>query len=151
MEKQTFKILIDASPSRVWEILLGEKTYPEWTSIFCEGSMVETDWQEGSKTLFLDGNRNGMVSVIARNIQNEFLSIKHLGEVKNGVEDTESESVKKWAGCFENYTLKSADGLTELIIDIDITEEFKDYFINTWPKALDKVKDLAEKKNQPVG
>lgn len=148
MEKQTFKILIEAEPTKVWETLLGRETYPEWTAIFCEGSMVETDWQEGSKALFLDGNGSGMVSVINKNIPNKFLSIKHLGEVKNGVEDTESESVKKWAGCLENYTLIDGNGKTELTIDMDAVEEFKDYFLNTWPKALEKVKEIAERKDK---
>ena len=34
---------------------------------------------------------------------------------------------------------------TELVVDMDITEQYKDYFIKTWPRALDKVKELAEK------
>jgi hypothetical protein len=29
-------------------------------------------------------------------------------------------------------------------VDVDITEQFKDYFLNTFPKALEKVKELAE-------
>lgn len=45
----------------------------------------------------------------------------------------------------ENYRLKTLEGKTELVVDMDMTDEFKDYFINTLPKALDKVKELAEK------
>lgn len=151
MKKQTFNILIDASPEKVWNILLGEETYPLWTSVFAEGSTVKTDWKEGSKALFLDGKGEGMVSVIDKNIPNEFLSIKHLGMIKNGVEDMESEEVKKWSGALENYILKPTNGRTELIIDMDMAEEFKDYFLTTWPKALEKVKELAEKQHQEVG
>lgn len=151
MKKQTFNILIDASPGKVWNTLLGEETYPLWTSVFAEGSTVKTDWKEGSKALFLDGKGEGMVSVIDKNIPNEFLSIKHLGMIKNGVEDMESEEVKKWSGALENYILKPSNGRTELIIDMDMSEEFKDYFLTTWPKALEKVKELAEKQHQEVG
>ena len=150
MEKQTFNIQIDASPEKVWDILLGKETYPQWTSVFAEGSTVETDWQEGSRALFSDGKGDGMIAVIARNIPNQFLSIKHIGMVKNGVEDLESEEVNKWAGAFENYTLKPSNGGTDLLIEIDVEDSYKDYFLETWPKALDKVKELAEKKHQPV-
>ena len=95
--------------------------------------------------MFLDGKGQGMVSTIAANRPSEYMSIKHLGFVKDGVEDTESEEVKKWAGAMENYTLKENNGTTELIVDMDIANEYKDYFVNTWPKALEKVKEMAEK------
>ena len=73
------------------------------------------------------------------------MSIKHMGIVKKGIEDLESEETRKWAGALENYTLKTVNEKTELIVDMDVTDEFKDYFLKTWPKALDKLKELAEK------
>ena len=59
------------------------------------------------------------------------MSIKHPGTLKNGVEDLNSEETNSWARALENYTLKTIDGKTELLIDIDITDEFKDYFLKT--------------------
>ena len=53
MEKKQFKIEIAAPREKVWKILWGDKTYPAWTSVFAEGSRAETDWEEGSKVLFL--------------------------------------------------------------------------------------------------
>ena len=67
---------------------------------------------------------------------------------KDGLEDMDSEEVKKWAGALENYTLRPSNGNTELLIDMDISEEYKDYFDDTWPKALEKVKELSEKQHQ---
>jgi uncharacterized protein YndB with AHSA1/START domain len=145
MEKKKFKIQIDAPREKVWNTLWGKSSYPAWTSAFAEGSHVETDWKKGSKALFLDGKNEGMVSTIAENKPNEFMSIKHLGVVKDGVEDVDSEQTKEWAGSLENYTLKTVNGKTELTVDMDVTEEFRDYFDQTWPKALDKLKELAEK------
>ena len=49
MEKNEFKILIDAPPEKVWNVLWNDASYPQWTSAFAEGSKVETDWKEGSK------------------------------------------------------------------------------------------------------
>ena len=145
MEKKEFKTTINAPREKVWSLLWDNTTYPEWTSVFAEGSRAETDWKKGSKVLFLDGKGEGMVSTIAENKPNEFMSIKHLGFVKNGVEDTNSEKVKEWAGALENYTLKTINGQTELIVDMDITDEYKDYFEKTWPNALKKLKEMAEK------
>jgi hypothetical protein len=145
MQKLEFKTTINASTEKVWNILWNDDTYRQWTSVFSEGSRAETDWNEGSKVLFLDGKGSGMVSTIAVKKPNEYMSFKHLGIVNNGVEDTESEQVKGWAGATENYTLKQVNGNTELTVDMDITDDFKDYFLKTMPNALDKVKELAEK------
>ena len=73
------------------------------------------------------------------------MSFKHLGEVKGNVEDTTSDKIKSWAGALENYSLKETNGVTMLKVDMDIAEEFKDYFLKTFPKGLQKVKELSEK------
>lgn len=147
MEKLTFNTLISAGPETVWNVLWSANTYPQWTSAFCEGSHMVTDLQRGSKVLFLDGKGSGMVSKVAELIPNEYISFEHLGEVNNGVEDTESEQVKSWAGAHENYTLTVTADKTNLVVDLDtqtIPDEFKDFFVKTFPLALSKVKDLSE-------
>ena len=146
MEKLNFSTSINAPKEKVWEVLWDDASYRKWTSAFTEGSYAVTDnWKEGTKVLFLDPKGSGMVSKVAANHPNRYMSFEHLGEVKDGVEDISSEKVKDWAGAKENYTLKETGGKTELEVDMDITDEFKDMFINIWPKALEKVKELAEK------
>ena len=146
MEKINFTTSINAPREKVWKDLWDDDSYRAWTSAFTEGSYAETDdWKEGSKVLFLSPSGDGMVSKVAANKKNEFMSFEHLGVVKNGVEDTESESVKEWAGARENYTLKEENGKTKLVVDLESTDEFKDYFTKTFPVALEKVKELAEK------
>ncbi|WP_316821086.1 SRPBCC domain-containing protein [Pedobacter gandavensis] len=147
MKTMEFKTMINASPEKVWEVLLGVDTYPIWTAGFAEGSNVTTDWKKGSKAIFGDGKGNGMVSEIAENIPYKFLSIRHLGYLIDGKEDLESEEIKAWAGALENYTLTEVDGQTEWSISADITEDFEDYMLKTWPLALKKVKELAESKS----
>ena len=73
------------------------------------------------------------------------MSIRHLGLVKDGVEETSSEEVKQWAGALENYTLKTEGGKTELVVDLDVNDDWVEYMQNTWPKALQRLKELAEK------
>lgn len=145
MKKLEYNMEIDATPEKVWNIIIGKDTYPKWTAEFCEGSAVETDWKKGSKALFLDGKGSGMVAEIAENIPHEFLSIRHLGEIINGVEDTTSDKVKEWAGAHENYTLKSVNGKTHWKVEIDVAPDFITYMNDTWPKAMEKVKELAER------
>lgn len=143
-----FTTSINAPKEKVWKVLWDDSTYRQWTSAFCEGSYAETDnWKEGTKVLFLSPGGSGMVSTVAANRANEFMSFKHLGEVKDGVEDTTSEKVKAWAGSLENYTLNETGGVTELVIEMDMTDEFKDMFMAIWPNALQQVKQLSENNN----
>lgn len=149
MQKLNFSTSINASKEKVWDVLWEDATYRKWTSAFAEGSYAKTDnWKEGSKVLFLgpteSGTESGMVSMVARNRPNEYMSFKHLGEVKDGIEDTTSEKVKGWAGSTENYTLKEENGKTTLLVDMDIPDEFKEMFEQMWPNALNKVKELSE-------
>lgn len=144
MKRREFKIIIDTSREKVWQVLWADATYPEWTAPFCEGSRAETDWQEGSRVLFLSPDGSGMLSKIAVSRPYEFMSFEHQGMVNNGVEDTKSDMAKEWAGAKEDYTLKTVDGKTELVLEMDIGEEYLDEFLKTWPKALEKVKELAE-------
>ena len=161
MIKVTFSATIHAPKQRVWYILWEKSFYEQWTSLFTEGSTVKTDgWKEDTKVQFLDPKGNGMLSIVAVNRPYEFMSFRHIGMINQGVEDTESETVKAWAGATENYTLKEEAGTTTLTIEMETTEEYKDYFNTTWPKALDKVKELSEAKtmitvstiiNVPIG
>lgn len=99
------------------------------------------NWTEGSKMLFLapddSGKNSGMLSRIKENRKPEFLSIEHLGVVQDGEEDTSSNEVKEWAGALDN-------GQTEVLVDMDSVEEYKEIFQEMWPKALQKLKELSE-------
>ena len=145
MEKAEYKTKINTSPEKTWNILWDDETYRKWTSVFSEGSFMESDWKVGGRTLFLDGKGNGMVSTIDAIEPNKFMSFKHLGMIKDGVEDYDSEDVKKWSGSNENYILKSIGDETELLIELDLDDEYKDYFGETWTKAFEIIKSLAEK------
>ncbi|HZH64482.1 MAG TPA: SRPBCC domain-containing protein [Flavisolibacter sp.] len=145
MQKINFSTTINAPKEKVWQTLWDDGSYRKWTSAFSEGSYAETDnWKEGTEVKFLDPNGCGMVSRIATNRENEFMSFEHLGEVKDGVIDKDSDKVKQWAGAKENYTLKEASGVTILDIEMDTAEEYKDMFSQMWPKALLNVKELSE-------
>lgn len=148
MEKLKFSIVINAPKNKVWDTMLNEDTYRKWTEEFGAGSHYVGNWNKGSKILFLapsEKGEEGMVSRIKENRPYEYISIEHIGIVHDGKEDTTSEAVKSWAGALENYTFKEEGRKTEVLIDVDTNTEFKEMFQNTWPKALNKLKELAEK------
>lgn len=152
MQKIRFHAEINAPREKVWESLWGNIfNYNTWTSPFMEGSTVETDnWKEGSRVIFGDGSGSGMVAEIAANRPNEFMSFRHLGMLKDGVEDTTSEAVSSWAGAMENYTLSGENGNTLLQVELDVNDDFKAYMEKTWPLAMEKIKGLAEGTVKPV-
>lgn len=148
MEQMKFSVEIDAPRAKVWQTMLEDATYRDWTTAFSPGSYYVGDWSEGSKILFLGPGENGpggMISRIKTNRPHEYISIEHLGIVENGEEDISSEKVKAWAGARENYTFKDAEGKTELLVEMDSDEEHRQMFENMWPKALQRLKELAEK------
>jgi len=152
MTKKSWSITIDAPKEKIWRTLWDDATYRQWTSPFSETSYAVSDWQEGSKALFLDGTGAGMVSRVVVHRPNEFISIQHLGFVKDGVEDTTSESVKDWAGVHENYTLTEADADEGMLltVELELDEKHESMFDIMWPKALHILKDLAEQKESRI-
>ncbi|WP_026704468.1 hypothetical protein [Flavobacterium soli] len=158
MKKLQFKVSINAPVTKVYDFMLGmssKSTYEQWTSLFNPTSTFEGSWDKGSKMLFVGvdekGEKGGMVSKIAVNIPNQFVSIQHYGLLKEGKEITEGPEVEKWANGFENYTFEesaTADGkptTTTVIVDLDTTEDFVNYMNENYPKALDKLKEICEK------
>ncbi len=111
MIKLHFTIDINAPKEKVWDTMLSDKTYRKWTEIFNPdgGSYFEGNWDEGSKIRFIgpdeNGKLGGMSSRITVNKPYEYISIEHLGEIADGVEDTTSEKVKAWAGAHETIHL----------------------------------------------
>lgn len=149
MQTLHFDIVINAPVAKVWDVMLGEATYQLWTAIFMPGSTFEGSWQEGAPIRFVSADENGklggMFSRIAANRPHEFISIEHLGVIEDGKEVSSGEEAEMWSGAHENYTFEALDdGKTKLSIDVDATGEFKEYMEDAWPKALQKLKELAE-------
>ncbi|MCO6473503.1 MAG: SRPBCC domain-containing protein [Melioribacteraceae bacterium] len=150
MNKLNFSIVINAPKEEVWDSMLGEETYRIWTEPFAKGSHFVGEWSEGSKIYFLgpdpEGNMSGMLSRIKEIREYEYVSIEHIGFVNNGIEDTSSDAVKDWAGAMENYSFKENDGNTEVVVELigNIRDEYSEMFKDMWPKALNKLKEIAE-------
>jgi len=144
MITEQFSIDINASAETVWNLLWDDAGYRQWTSAFCEGSYAESNWNEGDKVLFLAPDGGGMSSIIEKKIPNEYMSFRHVYEVKNGEELPLNEKSEQWSGAHENYTLSPSGNGTRLVVDVDISETEKDFMSEKFPKALQSLKALAE-------
>jgi hypothetical protein len=152
MKKLKFKKTNKSTAKNVFETMLGLKninTYEQWTFEFNPTSTYEGHWEKGAKMYFVgtdkDGKRGGMVSEIADLVPSKFVSIRHYGMLDGEKEITQGPDVEKWAGSMENYSFKENNGVTTVTVEMDTAEDYSDYFNTTWPKALDKLKNLTEK------
>lgn len=152
MKKLQFKKDIAASAEIVYNTMLGIKnieTYQQWTAVFNPSSTYVGNWEKGSKIFFIgedeNGKKGGMVSEIVDNIPYQFVSIRHYGMLEGDKEITEGPEVEKWAGGFENYSFEENNGLTTVTVEVDAVEDYLDFFNNSFPKALDKLKEVTEK------
>lgn len=148
LKKYYFEILIDADIEKVYRTMIGKQTYSNWTSAFNPSSRFEGSWDTGSKIRFIGeddkGNKGGMVSRIRENIPNKYISIEHLGILHGDEEVTTGPDIEKWAGAQENYSFSETNGKTLVKVDLDVNDEFAEYFLETWPVALEKLKKICE-------
>jgi uncharacterized protein YndB with AHSA1/START domain len=145
LQRLRFTTTIDAPREHVWKTMLDQETYRRWTDAFTEGSYYEGSWDQGERIVFLAPSGEGMVAEIAESRKPEYISIRHLGMTKGGVEDTESEAVRAWTPAYENYTFSEKGGATELTVEMDVVPEYESFMAETWPKALAKLKEISER------
>lgn len=137
-----FTIHINALRETVWHTMLRQDMYRLWTAVFSPGSRYEGGWKTGDTIRFLGPEGGGIHSTIESATLYEKVVIKHLGEIQNGVVNTESPS---WNGAHEIYTLIPKDGGTKVVVDIDVGAEFEAMMNEAWPKALAVLKALCER------
>lgn len=141
-----FEISIEAPVNKVFTLMLEDKSYREWTYPFSPGSHYKGSWEKGSKILFLAENGiDGMVSRIADRIENQYISIEHLGFLAKGEEITSGPEIEAFAGVTENYTFINLGEKTKLMVDMESGGEYRDHFLKIWPQALEVLKQICER------
>ncbi|MCR6653570.1 MAG: SRPBCC domain-containing protein [Cellvibrionaceae bacterium] len=145
LRRLQFSTEISAPADRVFDLMLAPDTYKDWTSAFMPGSYYEGTWGQGEKIRFLSPAGGGVLTEVADYRPNEFLSIRHLGMIKeNGEVDTTSPEVREFLPAYENYTFVAVPGGTKLIIDQDVTPQYETQMTESWKKGLQRLKELCE-------
>jgi hypothetical protein len=146
MKEMQFSIEINAPKERVWDTLWQDETFREWASIIDPETYMVGELKEGHEIQFISGaNGYGVTSLVEKLVAGEYLLLKHHADTQ---EDGKREREKEWTGGGESYSLATKDSSTTLSVALDVPPELKEYFEVNYPKALERVKVLAERKKR---
>lgn len=144
MKKLQFSVEIKAPREKVWNTLWEDKTFRDWANIIDEGQYMIGEIKEGNEVQFISAvSGYGVTSLIEKLAINEFVSFRQMADTKDS---GEREREKEWTGGTESYSLAKNDGGTTLMVDIDVPPGQEETFKVRFPKALERVKILTEKK-----
>ena len=144
MKDLEFSIDIAAPVARVWDCMFDATAYRDWTRAFCEGSYYEGSWEAGRRLRFLDPRGFGMEAIVDENRLHEVLSLRLVGEIKDGRPLPDSQLHDTPA--IERYVFNATAGVgTQLVVHLQSWNDgFTDFLNDTWPKALTRLKAPAE-------
>lgn len=144
MKKQQYSVEINATKERVWDTLWQDETYRDWASIIDPESYMVGELKEGNEVQFISSASGyGVTSFVEKLVAGEFVLLRHLADTQ---EDGKREREKQWTGSEERYSLVEEDGTMTLTIAYDVPPELEEMFKVRYPKALERVKVLAERK-----
>jgi uncharacterized protein YndB with AHSA1/START domain len=142
MNEMQFSIEISAPKEKVWDVLWQDATIREWAGIIDPGTYMVGELTQGSEVAFISAeNGYGVTSLVEKVTPNEYVLLRHSADTK---ESGTEERDKQWTGGAESYELIESYGVTTLKVAFDVPEELEEYFTTTYPKALKKIKELAE-------
>lgn len=142
MQEMKYTIDIHAPKNIVWSTLWQDETFREWAGIIDPGTYMTGELKEGNEVQFISAeNGYGVTSLVVKVIPKESLVLLHHADTK---EHGESKRDKEWTGGKESYELTEKNGITTLTAAFDVPVQMKEYFSDAYPKALDRVKYLAE-------
>jgi hypothetical protein len=143
MKKLQFSIEINTSKERVWETLWEDMTFRDWANVIDEGTYMKGVMKEGNEIQFISSiSGYGVTDRIEKLNPNEFVLFRHGADTK---ESGQREREKEWTGGTESYSLVEKNGVTTLIVKTDVPQEQEETFNIRFPRALARIKTLAEK------
>lgn len=139
-----FRVEINTSKKRVWDTLWQDKTFRQWAGIIDPETYMSGEFKEGNEVQFISAaNGYGVTSLVEKLTPGEFLLLRHSADTQ---ESGKQKREKEWTGGEESYSLSEKDGTTTLTATFDVPLELEEYFKANYPKALERVKVLAERK-----
>jgi len=143
MKKMQFSTQIDTSKEKVWDTLWRDETFREWASIIDPETYMVGELKEGNEIQFISSHGGyGVTSLVETLVINEFLLLRHNADTQ---EEGKLEREKQWTGGSESYSLVENGSVTTVTISFDVPLELEEYFKISYPKALERIKTLAEK------
>lgn len=122
-----------------------DKTFREWASIIDPGTYMVGDLKEGNEIQFISSQSGyGVTSLIEKLVTGKFLLLRHNADTQN---EGKHEREKQWTCGKETYSLEEKNGTTTLTVVLEVPSELEKEFTVSYPKALEKIKLLAERKD----
>lgn len=142
MKQMQFTVVIRADKQKVWDTLWQDATFRKWAGLVDPGTYMVGELKAGHEVQFIsEENGYGVTSLVVEVTPCESLLLKHKADTQDtGKQDRE----KEWTGGEESYKLTEKDGTTTLVAAFDAPPEMEEYFAINYPKALKRVKELAE-------
>lgn len=148
MKELQFSIKINAPATRVWDTLWQDETFREWASIIDPETYMVGELKEGNELQFISAASGyGVTSLVEKLVVGEFLRLRHRADTQD---DGTRERDDEWTGGEESYTLAEKEGMTTLTVTFDVPLELEEMFMVSYPKALERIKVLAESKKVVV-
>lgn len=142
MHQEEFSIEIHAPKERVWETLWNDVTFRDWANLIDEGMYMKGELIEGEEVQFISGiNGYGVTSVVEKLEPYSFVLLRMLVDTKESGEALREE---EWTGGSESYALNEEGEVTTLTLTTDVPPTQEVTMRERLPKALARVKELAE-------
>ena len=143
MKEMQFAVEIRARKETVWDTLWQNETFRQWAGLIDPGTYMVGELKVGGELQFIsDENGYGVTSLVERLVPGEFLLLRHRADTQDS---GERERDNEWTGGTESYALTEKEGVTTLTVAFDVPEDIEEYFTVNYPKALQRVKELAER------
>lgn len=145
MKEMQFSVKINTPKEKVWNTLWQDRTFRQWASIIDPETYMVGELKEGNEVQFISAaNGYGVISLVENLIEGEFLLLRHYADTQEG---GKQERDNQWSGGKESYSLAEKDGTTTLTVAFDVPPELEEEFKVSYPKALEQVKMLAERRD----
>jgi hypothetical protein len=142
VKQMRFSIEIGASKEKVWRTMWRDETFRDWANIIDPGTHMVGELKEGNEIQFISSeNGYGVTSLVAKLVPGEFVLLKHRADTQDS---GARERDQQWTGGEETYALEGNGRAATLTVSFGVPLELEDYFKVAYPKALERLKTLAE-------
>lgn len=147
MKSLHFEIVIDTPVTQVWDMMLSKEGYEKWAGVAWPGSTFEGEWKEGTEMKFVSPTGEGTLAKIEKLVPYNAIEAIHIAVLlKEGKQDRESDMAKNWIGATECYYFHEVPEGTQIMVRMKIYEAWAKMMEDTWPKALQALKEMVEGK-----
>jgi uncharacterized protein YndB with AHSA1/START domain len=144
--RRNYNIFIKSTPENLWHKMLDSESYKYWTQEFEPTSCYSGKLELGEEIQFLSIDGSGMLVKVAKYEKYIIIGFEIIGFVDNGNKILNQEIPNG----VEEYYFEPAENGTELKIIVDTTPDYDEDMNKMWPKALLKLKELAESKEELI-